>query len=134
MVYGFLEPLLNANEDEHGDHKFTLEQIEVIKFFGFNDSILETGEVTDINTKIKDIERILNELPVIIFTLAIDPSVELIDRLKEFSSIKTKDSAVLFLKRDPSILGGLIIEYEGVFEDHSIKSKVESIFENWKII
>lgn len=27
MVYGFLEPLLNANEDEHGDHKFTIEQI-----------------------------------------------------------------------------------------------------------
>ena len=36
MVYGFLETLLNANEDEHGDHKFTIEQIYAKTIHSFN--------------------------------------------------------------------------------------------------
>jgi F0F1-type ATP synthase delta subunit len=74
------------------------------------------------------IKESLSSAKVVNLTIAIEPNLEMINKLSLWVKSNLGDDSVLDLKIDQSILGGAIISYEGLYKDYSLKSSLEKIF------
>lgn len=72
----------------------------------------------------------IRKLKNIKFTIAFEPKESTIDSLFAWVSQNLKVGLILDVNVDKTILGGAIIEYEGKYEDLSLRKRMEEMFEN----
>ena len=97
---------------------------ELRDFIGNNDS-RET--VTDALVTLK---ARLDTLSVIKLTLAVDPTQEIIKKIASFIKSGLNKNALLKITVDPKILGGMILESNGLYRDYTLHTKLLDVFKN----
>ena len=75
-------------------------------------------------------KQAITKLPVIQLTLAYHPTNEQIEQLSDWLRAETKQPVIVELKYDKRILGGAIIVYNGNYQDLSLKTKLNVVYEN----
>lgn len=61
-------------------------------------------------------------------TLAFDPTSAFITMIYRWVNENLAKDFLLLIKTDPKILGGIIIEFSGLYRDYSLKKRIENIF------
>lgn len=82
-------------------------------------------ELEDFLTKFK---KTLMNLPTVSLTLAFSPSKVLIKKLAAWVKENVGPAVILEIKTDTTILGGLILSFQGRYQDLSLKKKLEERF------
>ena len=75
------------------------------------------------------IKQYLQSIPVATVTLAFEPNLAQVRRILQSITQSYGKAAVLQIVIDPSIVGGMVLEWEGKYHDYSIKKKVKKYFE-----
>lgn len=75
----------------------------------------------------------LANLGAIKLTLAFDPSPSVLDRISSWARTNLSSDLIVDLEVDPSILGGVIIEYKGKYHDLSVKQKLDQYFKTNRV-
>src|SRR3989344_8057543 len=94
---------------------------ELRDFIG-NDNSRET-----VTNKLSTLKAQLDTLSVIKLTLAVDPTQEIIKKIASFIKSGLNKNAIFKITVDPKILGGMILESNGLYRDYTLKSKLEEI-------
>lgn len=77
---------------------------------------------------IEGLQKALSEVKVIKITLSLEPTEELIDMMQSFIENSTNIHKVLDIEIDPKIIGGLIIEDNGLYKDYSLRKIIVDYF------
>jgi len=80
------------------------------------------------------IEKIRQELEGVKFlkvTLAIDPSEKFIESMADWLNKMNSRNIALDIEVDQSIIGGVIVEFEGKYFDASLRSKLDLVLKNY---
>jgi F0F1-type ATP synthase delta subunit len=68
------------------------------------------------------------KMPQIKLTIAIDPEDSFLDKICSWFSANTGKTFLLDIAVDASIVGGLLITYNGIYRDLSLKTKLNNYF------
>lgn len=65
-------------------------------------------------------------------TLAIEPSKETLERINNWVRLNMGNGIIPEIEQDPRIIGGAIIEIDGIYKDYSLKKRLDEAFEKRK--
>lgn len=68
------------------------------------------------------------KLPIVKLTLAFEPTEAMLEEIGSWFWENTGKHILLDVAVDGSIVGGAIIEYNGVYKDFSVKTRLEKVF------
>ncbi len=94
---------------------------------GLKDNI-NLGDKTKIQEYLIGIKEEIQKFKTLKLSLAFEPSEHTIDNLFAWVIQNLGSYVILDIDVDKKILGGAIIEYEGRYEDLSLKKRVEEVF------
>ncbi len=77
----------------------------------------------------KDLEKILEQTPVLKLKLAFLPTKEFLTKLSDWVKKQTGKKVFFDIEVKEDIIGGCIFEYEGEYRDYSLGSKLEETLE-----
>lgn len=89
---------------------------------------LQNNDTASLKTLIETLKKEIMALKIVSFTLSFDPSEDTILRLSRWAREVLKDSVLIEIKVDKFLLGGVIVVYEGVYKDYSVRRILESKF------
>lgn len=132
-----LEEKLNILSDTFGKVTTNHEQVikETLDFITFN-KLNEDFQMLNLNLNSQEdfenylelIQRKLTQLKVLKITTAIVPTKETVDEIFYWAQNALSKSILLDLNTDPTLIGGIIVEYQGKYKDYSFKKKLENFF------
>ncbi|OGH14546.1 MAG: hypothetical protein A2687_00820 [Candidatus Levybacteria bacterium RIFCSPHIGHO2_01_FULL_38_26] len=93
---------------------------------------IDTKNQSMINDYLEGVKEELRKLKTIKITIAFEPSNKSIDLIFTWVSQNLGIGHILDISVEKSILGAAIIEYEGKYEDMSLKKKLDELFERRK--
>ena len=79
----------------------------------------------------KNLAEIKNKaegLQAITLTLAFEAQQSTIDKISAFARQLLAENIIIEINVEPSILGGAIIVFKGLYRDYSLKAKLEEVF------
>ena len=88
-------------------------------------------------SKLKYLDSLKNEisqLPRVTLTLAAMPDSSFLDILCNWFKVNTGKFYLLDISLKPSILGGVLISYNGLYRDYSLKSRIDTYFNQFSTI
>lgn len=101
-----------------------------------------TKVLTDANVSLTDQETLqkyfsglkefIATLPIVQLTLAYHPTNEQIEQLSDWLRRETGQMVILELRFDKRLLGGAVIVYNGKYQDLSLKTKLDRVYEEKK--
>lgn len=86
-----------------------------------------TSNPADMQTVLQEVKEILLALPVIEFKIAFDPAEQFVFRLAEWAHQNIAPDAVLELKIDRNLIGGVQISYKGKYHDYSVIKYLQEV-------
>jgi F0F1-type ATP synthase delta subunit len=117
------------------DTNFEPQIKQILDFDKFNAFITDFGNLhlkpnsqSDLGNYIEFIKKKIENLKVLKFTLAIDPSQELVDEIYYWIGKNIGENIILDLNTDKTIIAGGIVEFQGKFKDYSLKRKLDIFF------
>lgn len=81
---------------------------------------------------IKTLAKQMNDLPVLNVTLAFEPSEETITLLSTWVQSNIGHGVLLGIQIDKTILGGAIVQWQGIYKDFSLLKTIDSHFSHHK--
>ncbi len=97
---------------------------------GILDSLKESvSQKTDRLAALKELKENLESLPNIRLTVAISPTLSMVENLSRLVREEVNPAATLEFDIDPKIIGGAVIINNGKVFDLSLKKKVDLFFE-----
>ena len=81
-----------------------------------------------LSQKLSDLKKVLDSLTVVKLTLAFEPSESATNRIIAFIRQNLSEKTILEIRQEPSILGGLIFEFKGLYRDYALKTKLDELF------
>lgn len=84
----------------------------------------------EIKNFLTDAYQTISSLPILILTLAFEPSEQVIYNISSWVRTNFEERIILDLVLDRRLLGGTLIEYKGKYYDYSVRKKLEENFEN----
>lgn len=66
----------------------------------------------------------LLELPVLRLTLAVEPTVEMVEKIADWAKKSLDEKVVLDFAVDENIIGGAVVEFKGKYGDFSISKRL----------
>ncbi len=115
-----LEQVLVASSEDH--RLFKLKILDV-----FNISLPEKLNSLQAREYINNLLSLIASISIITLHLPIEPRDKFIDELHTLCSMYVSSKFVLEFIINPEILGGLIISYEGLYLDLTVKRKLQNI-------
>lgn len=105
---------------------FTDKELEIFSDFAdLNSFSTKRGE--DVISSINSVIHEINEIPEVVISLPFEPSHDfkriIVEGLGDIYGLNIS----VGIKVTPEIVGGIIIEYQGVYLDHSIKNVVHKL-------
>ena len=83
-----------------------------------------------VSEKLSDLKNSLADLAVVKLTLAFEPSESTIDKIITFVRQTLSEKIILEVRFEPKILGGVILEFRGLYRDYTLKSRLDEVFKN----
>lgn len=126
----FKTPLSGANAEngfEEGLKTIIADYSEMLKEALQKNNIQQNNQ-TAIKAYLKGLKEEIQKLKEIKLTFAFEPSQNSVDKFFDWVYQNLGDGIVLDISLDKSILGGTIIEYEGKYQDLSLRKKMEEVF------
>jgi len=75
------------------------------------------------------LKKELNHFFLVKLEIAFEPSRDFLERVKDWLKENLNQEIILEVKKNPQIVGGLIIEYQGKYLDLSLAKKIDEIIE-----
>ncbi|NOY15190.1 MAG: hypothetical protein GXP43_03155 [bacterium] len=90
----------------------------------FLEKYLSSGKGKDLADKIDDLKRKVLKIPVLTVRIAFEASTDLISRVVNF--LKVNDvKAVVEFKKEPGLMAGAVVEFDGRLVDFSLRKFLE---------
>ena len=89
---------------------------------------LDTRDLSMIKKYLECLKEEIQKLKIINLTLTYSPSQNSIDAIFSWVAQNLGKGLVLDIKVDKAILGGAIIEFEGKYEDLSLRKRLDELF------
>lgn len=77
---------------------------------------------------LEDLLQKISSLPALSLTIAFEPTEESIDVFSSWAKSNIDSNVLLDIHFDTVLVGGAIVEYEGMYRDYSLKKKIEEMF------
>jgi hypothetical protein len=81
---------------------------------------------------LENLKKELEEMDSVRITLGFEPSLEVLENIHTWLSNNLKKNIVMDLTFNPSIIGGVIIAYEGKYRDFSLRKELINYFKEDK--
>lgn len=78
---------------------------------------------------IETVKQTVSEFPEVTITLAFAPTQEVITVISGWFSVHAKKAMILDIAVDKSLIGGVIIGFNGMYKDFSLKKKLQDKYE-----
>lgn len=94
--------------------------------------VLRTAQFIDPSQFLEQVSQLKKNLSlcrVFRITLAFNASESTIDRISSFVKEQFGEDVILEVLKDESIVGGSIVEFEGVYRDYSLNKMIDKVFE-----
>jgi hypothetical protein len=75
---------------------------------------------------LEGLETELEKVRTLKLTLAFEPSEEFVSQLYQWTLSNIQPGIILDFEKDKSLLGGVVIEYEGLYKDYSLRKVLEN--------
>jgi len=118
---------INTPLSERSKGKIITEMQKIIDYLEKNESVNKSPK-----DQFRFLEKIKSELKkflLIKIEIAFDPSPSFLRQLKNWFEENIKKDVVLDITKNPKIVGGIIIEYNGKYLDLSLAKKIDHFIE-----
>lgn len=116
--------------------KDALSRVFSPRIVGVLNQILLAFKITEPSSKdaqiLGKVKEELKGFKVLRLTLAFSPSDQFVSKLHKYSQEYVFQSVLLDIVVDPRIVGGLIMEFEGVHKDYTLDTLITEAFERRK--
>lgn len=145
--FNFLESIVTKNE-----HSQILEGLTKLISIGDMEGFVKESSLSEVSvnlfemlrpfinngrievSELRDLEKMVSDLGCVYLKLSFYPKVQFIRDIHRKLLDISKDKIYIDFTIDPSILGGVQIEYKGQFFDGSLKKVIDENFNNKKDI
>lgn len=129
---GFLEILKQSLYKKPGLSK-TLTNDVPLKYSLFIKKLMEQNKISGKNQSaqqelLEEIGKKLKTLEQLNLTIAFNPTERNIENFYLWAVKNIGENTIINLEIDPSIVGGAIISYKGLYSDFSLKKEIEKAF------
>lgn len=100
---------------------------EISSMVQWSGSNMETGKPSDIQNVLEKIKKYILALPVLELTVAYTPSAKTERRIVEWCEDNIGTNVILKFRKDPSIVAGAVISYQGRMHDYSLEKKINEL-------
>ncbi len=115
------------SKDNIGKDGFRQEFLNLLKLLIDFDDIHLLGDIREAYTQLYQ-EKYDVEIVKVTFTA--EPSSDLLDKVRVLLEGKLKKFVVIQRRIDPSLIGGIVIEYDGKIVDNSVKRHLSQLINN----
>lgn len=122
-----LEKLQYSHQD-----KVTLDTLIVKLPLGIQDTIKKYSQTVSLELMGIEIKKTISLFVPLKLTIAVSTSEEFIRELSEWSRTNIGPLVVLDFFVDPSVVGGVVIEFNGIYKDYSLSNLIAKTFQNRK--
>lgn len=95
----------------------------------FRDLKMDRGKIGQFLTGLKEK---LGSFKILRLSIAFEPTTESIESIFSWVKNNLGEGIILDIQTDKNIIGGAVIVFEGIYKDLSIKSKINTYFEDNK--
>jgi F0F1-type ATP synthase delta subunit len=91
---------------------------------------IDTKNLSQTQAFLQELQSAIDALPVATLTLAFSPKQGLITTLSGWFAVHAKKIVLLDIMVNKRLLGGVIISYNGIYKDYSLKRSFEEKYKN----
>ncbi len=88
------------------------------------------NDYAKIQNSLEELKTTLKKLRILKLTLSFDPTESDIGIFFQWTKKNLGEGIILHVESNPTILGGAIIEFCGIYKDLSVKKKLETVFKD----
>ena len=83
---------------------------------------------------LEDLKGEIQSLPTATLTFAFQPRGETVKKIAAWTGTNLRKKVLVQIAVEPRIIGGLLVEFEGKYSDHSLRGKLDSYFQKTEVV